>query len=575
MSETADRMTVLNERDAIIDPERSQSHAEPVMAHLWLIAALYAGQFLSASSRMMIADNNWHFRLARDIVERQPVWWAAVDGNRLFPDLPFSIVAAALPGGTVYSTWLIYYGAIYFVALYLSVLALAHALSLDRTDKYRFLLTFVVMATIYPAFLPYWGRWIFDPGNHGGGAPVAILCIALILGMINRDRLSFLSANVFLIAGSLLVGSNRYLLIAFIAPLVVAVLALLIKRAFHKERLSRAIAALPVLILMTGVGGYLCWRFFSTMSWHVMLWPGGFPVLPSSDYLGWVGGRFQKEVVELARAQPYDWDIRIGIVCLIGFVGYTVMVWARLLRRKTSPQLDAYAALAATASASGLAAILFLFFMVEDIGGWRYRYLAFPTLLGLVFVSLTVSRALPWPRAKIIQPVILAGLVVVSAGLAYAHRLVGNMTEAVMQGQVDMVERMVSSRLKSPRYFGLAEYWIAADFSARSKRMRLGFLDPLSMKARFIDNNANDFCLGQFSFVIHNDKYDQPPMADIIAKLGEPEHKETFHLWRHENSQVSVLFYPSALLMDKIIRPAWEDAKHIFPSFTCEQGEKN
>jgi hypothetical protein len=81
-----------------------RSHATPVAIHLWLMVVLCAAQLLSASSRMMVGDNNWHFRLARDIVERKPVWWAAVDGNRLFPDLLFSIVAVALPGGTVYGS---------------------------------------------------------------------------------------------------------------------------------------------------------------------------------------------------------------------------------------------------------------------------------------------------------------------------------------------------------------------------------------------------------------------------------------------------------------------------------------
>jgi hypothetical protein len=394
------------------------------------------------------------------------------------------------------------------------------------------------------------------------------------LKMITRDRFSLVAASVFLIAASLLVGSNRYLLIAFDAPVLVAVLALVIKRALHKEGRSSGTIALPVLVLTTGVGGHLCWRFLSSMNWHVMLWRGRIPHFPSSDYLQWVSGRFQKEIVELTRAQLHDWDIRIGIVCLIGFVVYAAVIWARLIRRETSsPQQDAYATLAAATCASGLVSILFVFFMVDDTMGWHYRYLAFPILLGLVFVSLSVSQALPWPRARTTQPVVLAGLLVASAGLAYAHRLVGNATEAVMQSQVDMVERMVGARPNSSPYFGLAEYWVAADVSARSQKMRLGFLDATSMKARFYNNNANDFCLGEFSFVIHNDSLDQPPMADIITKLGEPQHKESFYLWRH-NSQMSVMFYPSTLLMNKIVRPAREDAKHIFSSFACEAVSK-
>ncbi|CAA9321970.1 MAG: hypothetical protein AVDCRST_MAG90-1055, partial [uncultured Microvirga sp.] len=89
-------------RDLVATPaSRTDRHAwaETLTVHATLLVFMLGALLVQVPTRGISADNSWHFRLARDILAGIPVYWSAVDANRLFPDLLYSIGAMLLPSG--------------------------------------------------------------------------------------------------------------------------------------------------------------------------------------------------------------------------------------------------------------------------------------------------------------------------------------------------------------------------------------------------------------------------------------------------------------------------------------------
>lgn len=153
---------------------------ESVAFHALIVVFILATQIIYTPARDLGPDNTWHYRLARDIVQGVPVFQAGLDGNRLFPDLLFVVASYVLSGGSLFTQWLPSFYCLFFLSVYLSLVAVAPTLYEHVTERRAFVLLSVVGLWLFELVAPFWPRWIFDPGNHGTGLPVAFLCLALV-----------------------------------------------------------------------------------------------------------------------------------------------------------------------------------------------------------------------------------------------------------------------------------------------------------------------------------------------------------------------------------------------------------
>src|SRR5262245_31169546 len=87
-----------------------------------VLLSLALSEAMLARTHSLNADNTWHFKWASDIVHANPIFWFGADANRIFPDLVFSLIAVALPGGQFYDVWVIYFFCIAGVSFGLSVI---------------------------------------------------------------------------------------------------------------------------------------------------------------------------------------------------------------------------------------------------------------------------------------------------------------------------------------------------------------------------------------------------------------------------------------------------------------------
>lgn len=189
-----------------------------------LVLALVAGQIIYTPARFLNPDNMWHFRFARDLATGRDIFWSAIDANRLFPDLVFSRVALALPGGGNFGTWIFWFYLLVVLSLSLSIYALSRGFHDSEPARRTFLVTMAGTISVFLLAFPFWDRWFLDPGNHGTALPVCFACLALLFTANRRKLLSPPAGLAFLLGAALVVGSNRYLLIVFVTPLFAALL---------------------------------------------------------------------------------------------------------------------------------------------------------------------------------------------------------------------------------------------------------------------------------------------------------------------------------------------------------------
>jgi hypothetical protein len=301
---------------------------------------------------------------------------------------------------------------------------------------------------------------------------------------------------------------------------------------------------------------------------------------------GWLASRFTKEFRELSWSIHFTWGIVAGIIFLTGTIISGVVIATRSATlARSKPGASKIMIFSVTSAASGLLAILFVLVVVDDKGLWHYRFLAVPVLLNLIFLA-SVLAGSPYVqpfsnRIGKASAVLVSSLSVAAAAhvrqlpdhvspedLAQASaKIPGPTNEAVFQDAIDRIQQSILKYYGTADAQGLSEYWIAADLTVRSRHMYLGFLNPVRAEFRFIDNNANDTCASQYSFVIRSDVKDEPRIAELVSTLGEPHKIETTFLPRH--GQISILFYDASDVMTRVVIPGREKARTIFPTFYC------
>lgn len=537
-----------------------------LIAHLLLASALCLAQIIAAATRVMSADNTWHFRFAKDIVQGVPIFWASVDANRLFPDAVFGVLAATLPFGTNFEIWLKYFYILYFASLYASVCFLATVLGQDRPARLRSMFMFSLVVILVPILLPYWGGWIFDPGNHGTAAPVCIALVAAAIFLSEGQRIRILLL-AFVVAGTaLVVASNRFLIIAFIAPLATALIAIFLYDVFRRGKLEIKTLAPAITIIVSAWLGYLMWIELAEVSWIRLVAPGFSLPLPTLDFLPWLKERVAKEYFELFE-KPYSlWDIQAGFALLACGVCYLVVTAAR----STGSACDAgskYLAIAIFAVLSALLSYAFVFAMVMDPGRWHFRYSAMSFLFVLIAVCLTAARS---PGVKFSLKAFSAAAVAAIAVFVVtvsARELPERLKENKFMLSVQELNNITDKSTPAPPYRGLAEYWLALDMSARTDQVKMDSMEELDLRFRFYNNNASDVCADSYSFVLYNANSDRPRRSSIIATLGEPIRTREIMVPRH--GRAIVMFYDPQLILERVIKPARARAKEMFPSFSC------
>lgn len=564
------------------DRARAVERRDSVLFHLLLLSFFVALHCVLLSTREMSADNFWHFQLARDILSGRQIYWAGVDANRFFPDLLFAMAGLLLPRGGDYPVWIYYYYAVSLGALYLSLVALAATLFDDQDRRRLFLFCSVVASSVLMGLFPFWGFWTLAPGNHGGGLSICFFALALLFWMNRSQVVSVAGTLAFVAVVVLLVASNRLLLITFVAPLVLALLAHLALRwrslrhsSVTTPSRARDTFPLPILIVaaaISGAGGLLAWSALNSLDWYELVARAGEPFpSPSLDWLVRTVRKEQTEIVSLWKSSSYAVDIYLGILLLLAaaFIGLRSLVQARGYR---SLDEENRALLASFAALSALAAIAFTIIKTDESEAWHYRFLTTPTIFAIIAMSALSVRSIRLPAAR---PVLLGGAAAVLAGLFLVIALVASTrqvpaanTEAGFQGYVRQLAATIARHSNRPKLTGYAEYWLANAATTHSDRLQIGTLDSIKPEFRFYNNNAADVCDEGHSFVALSSERDEPRKAAVLALLGEPIRTDQIVMTRF--GTVSVLYYDPELLKARITLPAREQAARLFPSIKCK-----
>lgn len=554
---------------------------DAVAFHALLVAFIVVTQVVYTPARDLGPDNTWHYRLAHEIVTGVPVYWAGLDGNRLFPDLLFAIAAFVLSGQGLFEAWLPYFYVLFFLATYLSLVALAAALYEAVIERRAFVLLAVAGFWAFELVAPFWPRWFFDPGNHGTGLPVALGCLALVFHMNRRGRFDWPSALVFVAAAALVVGSNRFLLIAFLGPLLVALIVLLaVQRAARRDMLKRAVLTpppqpwgpLPALILTVAVavaGSYLAYRMLSTLSWHKGTTFMGVSILNQNLSLRWAVEKLGQEAADLrAFFLTMNKQVAVGPALLLATVlGSIVRLAATLRRGSPAPLEDNRVVLGLLAAVSAALSVAFVVWGWDEKTEWRYRYLAMATAFAVVFLATFLVRpALLLPRPGWFGAgalLALAALTVIPAtgndarGRAERHRK--------FVREVDELKQWVAVRAKAAPVRGLGEYWAAMDITSRTG-LRIDVVNETA-RPRFYNSNAGAMCLGGYSFILRKTGPDSPRRGEIVALLGEPQATRTMEIEGHQG--VEIMVYDPAVLQSRIVEDGRTEAARLFPGFSC------
>lgn len=546
--------------------------------HALVVAFIVLTQFIYTPARDLGPDNTWHYRLAREIVTGEAVHWAGLDGNRLFPDLLFAILAAILSGGALFEGCLPFFYALFFLALYLSLVGLAATLYDEVIERRAFVLLSVAGLWAFELAAPFWPRWFFDPGNHGTGLPVAFACLALTFRMHGTVRFSLSASLALLLAASLLVGSNRFLLIAFLIPLLVA-LAVLLTGYLAAGRGTtatpgaglRASWPLPALIGTVAtacIGSYLAYKLLGDLNWHRSTTYMGVKLLDNLSF-GWAAEKLGREVADLG---TFFWiqtkQVIVGPALLLATVPASLVLLVRGLRQGHASRLqDNRLLLGLFTAGSAILSLAFVVWGWNEESEWRYRYLAMATAFAVVFLAMIAVRS----AASLARPGLFAGALLASLlALTFVptfHRDTYGRAErhAKFLRQIDDLTRWVGQHTSARPIRGLGEYWAAMDITARTP-LRLDLLDEKA-RAQFYSSNAGALCRGGYSFLLRKARPDAPKRSEIVGLLGEPLAAREMEVEGHQ--EVEILVYDPALIQTRITDEGRRAAMRLFPNYSC------
>lgn len=547
------------------------------MFHASVVLFILATQVMYTPARDLGPDNTWHYRMAKDLVSGVPFFWAGLDGNRLFPDLLFAVGAYVLSGDALFAAWLAYFYCLFLIAVYASLLAIGAALYEEIQERRAFALVSLAALWLFSLAAPFWARWFLDPGNHGTGLPVAFVCLALVLWMLKERSFSVPGALTLFVCASLLVGSNRFLLLGFLLPLIAAVAALLAARwnarRLHPAATAQSGARVLVLLLATlaatVLGGYLAYKGLSALPWHKSMTYMGVSAFGHGLSLGWAAEKFGKEMTDFARyVAEFKLQVALGPLLMLASVPISLALWRRAARERTTFALDDNLVLFGVfCAASSLLSIAFVIWGWDENSEWRYRYLAMPIAFALAFLPAFVAPRVPsfgrpgWLSTGTL--VVLIGLTAIpSFSRERYERAARNET---FLAQVAHLKQLIAAHTHAAARKGYGEYWMGMDTGPRAG-LRIDVLDSKG-QFEFYSNNAGTLCTGGYSFVARKVEPDAPKRAVIVSVLGEPDGTDQVEIEGH--GKVEVMYYDPALLQARITDPGKKAARERFPSFRC------
>ena len=531
--------------------------------YLAILFCLVVSEAVLAPTHGAGADNAWHFRWASDIVAGRPIFWLCVDGNRIFPDLIFSIVAVLLPSGHLYETWWVYFHGIEALSLGLSLVLLSSALYSEPCERLVFLAVSCAAFVFVTAELSYWSRWIMSPGYTGASLCAVIAVAALFLTSFGAHRPNFVH-----LAGSVclcicLVTSYRYLAISIMLPMMLT--AVLVDQG----RRQRVTLLLTVLVA-TGAA-FVALRFLNSSNFCRLVAPGAHPTLGDLETVGWWMGRLPKEVHELAHATNRG-QITFGLAVLGLGALHGFRLWFCGPDEHSVLGLRRHAFALLTANSAILAAT-FVAIVVDDQGSWRYRYLVIPFCLTVVSVCACTNTWVEFDlkrRAKLVAVSLSALFLVVT----FYERITNTnnpIYEKRFRDDLDRLSKLLTEHDGSGKHNGLGGYWLANEVAVRDENV---WVAPITNDASYLgyNDNAWDICAKEFSFIlvswVPNTDSRQPNVDDIIRRLGPPSSVQSMEeLGRFK--QVQILFYEPNRIDKAIVQPAIAGFTAEFPNFRC------
>ncbi len=521
-----------------------------------ILISLVLSEAMLAPGQPLAADNMWHFKWASEIVAGDPIYWSGVDANRIFPDLFCSIIAAALPGGQSFDAWVIYFFCISGLLLGLSLILLSRPLYRQSSARIVFFALSSTAFVAVTAALSYWSFWIVAPGNHGGSLCAVIAAMALFLMQVKAERTNHALLFAFALICTFLVMSNRYLVVSFMTPLLLA--ALLATQDRRRQVVLVSVTSLAIL------AGLAVWHILGSSHFYRMVAPGGQPSLHDALSWSWWESRVPKELRELA-ASPRRHQILLGlaVMCMAPFCS----LWLLLQKPDGNSTIMVRRIFTLIVASSTIAAVLFVAIMVDDVGEWHYRYFVVPFCLAIIALSASAAPLLASARRVWLIVVFLPALSVAMASVTPSFSM-AKPTYATFQGDLTQLSRILAEHDGMTMHNGFANYWVANEVSARSADIHvLSLTDRQPFIYRPYNNNASELCRNaEFSFVLWEEN-DQPNLGAIVKQLGPPLSRQRIQLSRF--GPVQVLFYDPKVLDEMIVQPARTAAPREFSHFQC------
>jgi hypothetical protein len=520
-------------------------------------------------------DNAAHFELARDIWNGLPLFWSAQDANRLFPDELIALLGYALPNGHSYLIWVSYFCSLLALLIYLSLIAFVSALAQSREQRRTLcLLMWTSLAALF-TFQTYWPIWVLLPGFHGGGLPICLFALALILPVaagINGLGAGRLLA--FLVLVSLVVAANRYLLIVFVLPLLgamgieaVRVLAGSARESTTTTDFRLNIMTTAATVAATGILGMGLWCALANFSWTARITGGRYPDFPGSHYARWISERISKEIFEISTLS----SDRATIVSAIAFLVVTSLMacWSvRYPHSDDSAQQRLYRIFSLFVAFSAAGGLAFVLIMVDDQGPWHYRYLTIPVMFSFIWM---IWRC--WLRSgertrRMLRAGCYAMIVCIAGIIVYrVPQAPEGAREIAFREGIGRLESRLTTRSRSGLLRGFSNYWIANEVTARSHQIRISIMEDSALRYRFYLNNADELCANDFFFILVDRAHNEPSYDLIVSAYGPPTSAESIDLGRYP--QVDILYYEPPVLDRAILAPARIAARDMFPNLRC------
>jgi MFS family permease len=552
--------------------------AEPVV-HVLVVCAIIASQIIFTEAHAPSADATWHYRLGRDILNGQPIYWFGVDANRFFPDLIFTLIGLIVSGGARYTTWLYYYYSIQFLAAYLALCGLAVALYDETSKRLAFSALGIAALLLVTLASPFWCGWFLEPGGHGTGLSACIGLLALALWMNKTRDLNWVALGAFAVSAALLIASNRFMLVGFFLPLIFAIAVGAGARRFlgseaetgrEQSLWQDRLLILIACTVIAAAAGLVLWQVLNTVSWYRMTAGGSFPDVPNISNLGtWVTARIEKELSDLARDDGETHDIRPAVAFLFAIVPVAIVDAVRIAGTRTRSRLDENRLMfSAFTAASVLGGLFFVFVIAVESGPYHYRYLTIPFGLALVYAG---SFLVPVSyRLGRLQGLALVALLVAILGVA-TYRLDERqgqiLSNRALQSGVGALEAALRKHSSAPIMRGFAEYWEAHDLTLRSDQVHMVNVEVDRLRFGLYNNNATELCHNDFFYVLWNARENQPKREAIISSLGEPAETEPVNLGRY--TDVQIFYYDPKVLQAKLVEPSLEAVRRLYPAFKC------